>query len=97
MQVLKMDRGSICLHSYWKGMQKSAHDICSKYHVYQFLKLGKRNYGKLSSKQEEGQQQDLGCIGVIRKFRMNHYKGGGKYTVKSKKDKDFYLQAVTTS
>ena len=26
-------------HFYWNGLQKSVHDICSKCHTYQFLKL----------------------------------------------------------
>ena len=28
-------------HFYWKGLQKSVDNICSKYHMYQFLKQDK--------------------------------------------------------
>ena len=43
-------------HFYWKGLQKSIHDICSKCHMYQFVKRGKRNYFKLPPKQAKTQQ-----------------------------------------
>ena len=42
-------------HFYWKGLQKSVHDICSKCHTCQFLKRNKKNYGKLPAKQAETQ------------------------------------------
>ena len=40
-------------HFYWKGLQKSVHDISSKCHICHFLKRNKRNYGKLPAKQAE--------------------------------------------
>ena len=38
---------------YWKGLQKSVHNICSKCHTCQFLKRNKRNCGNLPAKQAE--------------------------------------------
>ena len=35
------------------------------------------------------------CIDLIDKFRMTPNKGGRKYAMKGKKDKDVYLQAIT--
>ena len=35
----------------WKGTRESVHNICSKCHTHQFLKLNKRNYGILPAKQ----------------------------------------------
>ena len=37
--------------SYWKVLQKCVHYICSKHYTSHFLKHGKRNYSKLSPKQ----------------------------------------------
>ena len=82
-------------HFYWKGLQKSVHDICSKCHTCQFLKRNKKNYGKLPAKQAETQPWDTLCIDLIGKYRMTPNKGGRKYAMKGKKDKDVYLQAIT--
>ena len=35
------------------------------------------------------------CIDLIGKYRMTPKKGGRKYAMKGKKDKDVYLQAIT--
>ena len=35
------------------------------------------------------------CIDIIGKYRMTPNKGGRKYAIKGKKDKDVYLQAIT--
>ena len=35
------------------------------------------------------------CIDLIGKYRMTPNKGGIKHTMKGKKDKDFYIQAIT--
>ena len=35
------------------------------------------------------------CIDLIGKYRMTPNKGGRKYTMKGKKDKDIFLQAIT--
>ena len=35
------------------------------------------------------------CIDLIGKHKMTPNKGGRKYTMKSKEDKDVYLQAIT--
>ena len=62
---------------YWKGLQKSVHNICSKCHKYQFLKCNKRNYGKLPAKQTENQPWDTLCIDhLIGKYRITPNKGG---------------------
>ena len=89
-------------HFYWKGVQKSAiraqksvHNICSKCHTCQFRKRNKRNYGKLPFKRAETQPWDTLCIDLITKYSMSPNKGGRKYAMKSKKDKDVYLQAIT--
>ena len=82
-------------HFYWNDLQKSIHDICSKCHTCQFLKCNNRNYGKLSAKQAETQPWDMLCIDLIGKYRMTPDKGGRKYTMKGKKDKDIYSQAIT--
>ena len=36
------------------------------------------------------------CIDLIGKYRMTPNKGGRMYTMKGEKDKDVYLQAITT-
>ena len=61
----------------------------------QFLKDNKRKYGKLPAKQAENQLWDTLCIDLIGKYGMNPNKGGRKYAMKGKKDKDVYLQAIT--
>ena len=35
------------------------------------------------------------CIDLIGKYRMTPKKGGRKYAMKGKKEKDVYLQAIT--
>ena len=40
-------------HVYWKGLQKSVHNICAKYHTCQFLKCGKIHYGNPPAKQAD--------------------------------------------
>ena len=50
--------------------------------------------GKLPAKQAETQPWDTLCIDLIGKNRMTPNKGGRKYTMKGKKDKDAYLQAI---
>ena len=82
-------------HFYCKRLQKSAHDICSKCHTCHFLKLKKRYCGKLPAKQAETQPCDTLCIDLIGKSRMTPNKGGRKYTMKGKKDKNAYSQAIT--
>ena len=57
-------------HFHWKGLQKSVHDVCSKYHTYQFRKCNKRNYGKLPNKQAETQPWYTLCIDQIGKYRI---------------------------
>ena len=61
----------------------------------QFLKLGKRNYSKLPPKQIETRPRDTIYINLFGKYRMIHNKGGNKYAMKSKKDKDVYFQVIT--
>ena len=82
-------------HFYWNGLCKSVHDICSKCHTCHFLKRNKINYGKLPPKQAAKQPWDKLCIDLIGKYRMTPKKGGRKYAMKGKKDKDIYLQAIT--
>ena len=54
------------------------------------------NYNKLSAKQAETQLWVKLCIDLIGKYRMTpNNKGGRKYAMKGKKDKDVYLQALT--
>ena len=59
------------------------------------LKQNKRNYGKLPAKQAETQPWNTLCIDLIVKYRMTPIKGGRKYAMKGKKDKDVYLQTIT--
>ena len=66
-----------------------------KCHTYQFLKRTKRIYDKLPLKQAESQPWDTLCIDLICKYRMTPNKGGKKYAMKGKKDKDDYIQAIT--
>ena len=66
-------------HFYWKDLQKSVYDICSKCHTCQFLKCGKVNYTKLPAKQEEIQPWDTLCIDLIVKCRMTLNKGSTQY------------------
>ena len=47
-----------------------------------------RNYGKMPAKQAGTQPWDMLCIDLIGKYRMTPNKGGRKYVMKSKKDKD---------
>ena len=61
----------------------------------QFPKCNERKYSKLPAKQVETQPCDTLCIDLIGKYRMTSNKGGRKYTMKGKKDKDVYLQAIT--
>ena len=58
----------------------------------QFLKRNKRNYGKLPAKQTDIQLWDTLYIDLIGKYRMTPNKGGRKYAMKGKKDKEVYLQ-----
>ena len=44
---------TIAQHFYWEGLIKSVRDICSKCHMCQFLKRGKRNYNRIPHKQAE--------------------------------------------
>ena len=55
----------------------------------------KKNYCKLPAQQAETQPLLMLCIDLIGKYRMTHNKGGRKYAMKGKKDKDVYLQAIT--
>ena len=82
-------------HFPWKGLQNSVYNICSKCHTCQFLKHNNRNYSKLPDKQAETQPWDTLCIDLIDKYRINPSKRGRKYTMKGKKDKEVYLQAIT--
>ena len=41
------------------------------------------------------QPWDTLCIELIGKYRMTTNKGGRKYAMKCKKDKNIYLQAIT--
>ena len=41
------------------------------------------------------QSWDTLCIDLIGKYRMTPNKGGRKYAMNDKKDKDVYLQAIT--
>ena len=59
---------SIGQNFYWKGLQKSVHDICSKCHKFQFLKRGKRNYSKLPPKQAETQPWGMICIDLTKNY-----------------------------
>ena len=61
---------NISQHFYWKGIQKSLHNLYSKCHTCQFLKVGKWNYGKLPTKQAENQPSDMLCMDLIGKYRM---------------------------
>ena len=71
-----------------KAYKKSAHCICSKCHTCQFLNHKKINYGTLPAKQAETQPWDTLCINLIDKYRMTPNKGGKKYAMIGKKDKD---------
>ena len=62
--------------------------------MYQFRKRNKSNYSKLPAKQAETQPWDTLCIDLIGKYRMTPNKGGRKYVMKGKTDKDVYLQAI---
>ena len=61
----------------------------------QFLNQGKINCGKLPAKQAETQPWDILCIDLIGKYRLTPKKGGRRYAMKDKKEKDVYLQAIT--
>ena len=82
-------------HFHWKSQQKSTHSICSENHTFQFLECNERNYSKLPAKQAEIQPGDMHCIDLIGKYRMTPNKGGRKYAMKGKKDKNIYYQAIT--
>ena len=77
-------------HFHWKDLQKSVHDICSKHHTCPFLKRRKRNYNKLPAKKAETQPWDMRCNELICTYRMTPNKGGRKYTMNGKKDKDVW-------
>ena len=81
-------------HFYWNSLQKSVHNICPNCYMCRFLKHNKRKYGTLPAKQAETQPWDTLCIDLIGKYRMTPNKGGRKYAMKGKKDKDVYLQAI---
>ena len=49
----------------------------------------------MPAKQAGTQPWDTLCIDLIGKYRMTPNKGGKKYAMKGKKDKDIYLQAIT--
>ena len=78
----------------WERPTNSVHNIYSKYHNCQFLKRNKRNYGKFPPKQAQTQPKDTLCIDIIGKYRMTSDKGGRKYVMKDKKDKNVDLQAI---
>ena len=50
----------------------------------------------LPAKQAETYQWDTLCIDLIGMHRMTPINGGRKYPMKGMKDKDDYLQAITT-
>ena len=86
---------SIGQYFHRKSARKAVHNMCSKCHTCQFLKRNKRYYSKLPAKQAETQPWDKLYISLIGKCRMTPNEGGRKYTMKSNKDKDVYLQAIT--
>ena len=45
----------IAQHFYWKYLSKTLHEVCSKCKSYQFLKRNKKQYRKLSPKEEKKQ------------------------------------------
>ena len=44
---------SISQHLYWKNLRKTAHEICNKCEVCQFLKRNKKEHRKLPPKEVE--------------------------------------------
>ena len=63
--------------------------------LYYFPKRGGRNYGKLPAKQAETQPWGLLCINLMGKYWITPNKGGRKYDMKDKKDKDVYSSPNT--
>ena len=61
----------------------------------QSLKCYKRKYDKLPAKQAETHPWDTLCIDLIGKYRMTPIKGGRKYAIKDKKDKNVNFQSTT--
>ena len=59
------------------------------------MKRGKRIYDKLPAKQAETYPSNMLYIALIDKYRMNPFKGGRKYAMRGKNDKDVYSQAIT--
>ena len=69
---------TIAQHLYRNNSRKTVHDICSKCDDCQFLKQGKRNYGKLPPKQAKAQPWDVLCIDYIDRYKFSA-EGGKAY------------------
>ena len=70
------------------------HSICFKCQVYQFLKRGKKKYGKLPAKQAETEPWNMLCVDVIDKYQIT-IQGGKEYKMTADKGRKLYLQALT--
>ena len=86
---------SITQHFYWKNLRKTVHEVCSKCHTCQFLKRGKRNYGKLPPKQAEAIPWETLCVDLIGKYQFTAKGGGKEYKMKTKNGNTVYLQVIT--
>ena len=86
---------SITQHFYWKNLRKTVHEVCTKCHTCQFLKRGKRNYGKLPPKQAEAIPWETLCVDLIGKYQFTAKGGGKEYKMKTKNGNTVYLQAIT--
>ena len=86
---------TISQHFYWKNLRKTVHSVCSKCHTCQFLKRGKKQYGKLPAKEAESTPWETLCIDLIGKYQFTTKGGGREYKMKTKNGNTVYLQAVT--
>ena len=86
---------SIAQHFYWKGLRNTVHDVCSKCDACQFLKRGKKKYGKLPPKQAETQPWETLCVDLIGEYKFTAKEDRKRYKMTTDKGRTVHLRAVT--
>ena len=86
---------SIAQHFYWKGLRNTVHDVCTKCDACQFLKRGKKKYGKLPPKQAEAQPWETLCVDLIGEYKFTTAEKESRYRMTTTEGRTVHLRAVT--
>ena len=86
---------SIAQHFYWKGLRNTVHDVCTKCDACQFLKRGKKKYGKLPPKQAEAQPWETLCVDLIGEYKFTTAEKQSRYRMTTTEGRTVHLRAVT--